>query len=78
MTSWAVAIDLCAGTIGGCSGIIAGGPFDTIKVRLQAAAPGVFQGPVDCFLKTVRREGVRPAVAPCVSLRHRVVDSENC
>lgn len=56
----AVAIDLAAGTIGGCSGIVTGQPFDTVKVRLQAAAPGVYSGAVDCLVKSVRREGVRP------------------
>jgi hypothetical protein len=28
--------DLTAGIVGGCSGIVAGQPFDTVKVRLQA------------------------------------------
>ena len=49
--------DLTAGTIGGCSGIVAGQPLDTVKVRLQST--NSFTGPLDCLVKTVRNEGVR-------------------
>ena len=31
-------------------------PFDTIKVRLQTNAQ--FQGPLDCLMQTIRKEGV--------------------
>lgn len=51
-------LDLTAGTIGGCTGIIVGQPIDTVKVRLQAM-PGAFKGPVDCFFRTWREEGGR-------------------
>jgi len=53
--------DLTAGTIGGCAGIIAGQPLDTVKVRMQTQDKGniIFRGPVDCFLKTVKLEGPR-------------------
>jgi hypothetical protein len=53
-----VARDLGAGTFGGCSGILAGQPLDTIKVRLQAR-PDHFRGIIDCTLKTLRHEGAR-------------------
>ena len=33
--------------------------FDTIKVRLQTTERTQFKGPLDCFLQTVRNEGVR-------------------
>ena len=54
----AVGRDLAAGTLGGCAGIAAGQPLDTIKVRLQSR-PGHFSGVADCAVRTVRYEGLR-------------------
>eukprot|EP01012_Entosiphon_sulcatum_P066119 TRINITY_DN95206_c0_g1_i1.p1 TRINITY_DN95206_c0_g1~~TRINITY_DN95206_c0_g1_i1.p1 ORF type:complete len:289 (+),score=42.43 TRINITY_DN95206_c0_g1_i1:64-930(+) len=54
-----------AGWIGGFGMLAVGHPFDTIKTRLQALPPPkageepLFKGPVDCFMKTVKKEGVR-------------------
>ena len=45
--------DLCAGTIGGVSGIIAGHPIDTIKVRLQTTSI-----PLWTVLRTLSTDGV--------------------
>lgn len=42
--------------------------FDTVKTRLQCAAPGAYKGPWDCFLKTVRNE-VRVTVEDGSTLR---------
>ncbi|GAB5353272.1 hypothetical protein AAMO2058_000023000 [Amorphochlora amoebiformis] len=43
---------------GGICNVIAGQPFDTIKVRLQTeSSTKVFRGPFDCFLRTVSDEG---------------------
>lgn len=50
--------DLTAGTIGGAAGIIAGQPFDTIKVRMQSRGH-LYRSTWDCFRSTVRDEGVR-------------------
>ncbi len=58
------AIDLLSGTIGGCTGIVGGQPFDTIKVRLQAAARGTYKSAMDCLRQTVRKEGVSGTVCP--------------
>lgn len=47
--------------------VLAGHPFDTVKVRVQTAPHGKFKGPLDCLLTTVRREGalaVYKGVAP--------------
>ena len=50
--------------VGGyCSGIalvLAGHPFDTVKVRLQThgGIGGRFGGPIDCVRQTVRHEGL--------------------
>lgn len=54
-----------AGAFGGCCLVIVGHPMDTIKVRLQTQHlfhPGqteFYKGTWDCFLKTVKNEGVR-------------------
>lgn len=48
-----------AGVLSGITKNVVGHPFDTIKVRLQTAPPGMFAGPLDCLWQTFRREGVR-------------------
>eukprot|EP00053_Salpingoeca_punica_P011955 m.106680 g.106680 ORF g.106680 m.106680 type:complete len:299 (-) comp15819_c1_seq2:1038-1934(-) len=48
-----------AGYFSGCALVLAGHPFDTIKVRLQTEQTGRFKGPLDCLTQTVRREGLR-------------------
>ncbi|CAO3679630.1 unnamed protein product [Umbelopsis ramanniana] len=50
-----------AGAASGITKLAVGHPFDTIKVRMQTSgsADGRFKGPLDCFLSTVRKEGVR-------------------
>ena len=48
-----------AGVASGIAKCTVGHPFDTIKVRLQTSENSRFKGPVDCVLKTFRREGLR-------------------
>jgi len=48
-----------AGSASGVALVLAGHPFDTIKVRLQTEQTGKFKGPIHCFLKTLREEGIR-------------------
>lgn len=53
-----------AGMMGGFASTISGHPFDTIKVRLQTQRVEVgkapyYRGPIDCFIKICREEGVR-------------------
>ncbi|KAL8823756.1 MAG: hypothetical protein Q9191_005575, partial [Dirinaria sp. TL-2023a] len=48
-----------AGVFSGIAKLSVGHPFDTIKVRLQTTPKAQFTGPIDCFLQTVRKEGVR-------------------
>lgn len=47
-----------AGAFSGMAKCTVGHPFDTIKVRMQTCAPGQFNGPLDCLMQTVRREGI--------------------
>ena len=48
-----------AGVFSGIAKLSVGHPFDTIKVRLQTSQKTQFTGPLDCLLKTLRREGVK-------------------
>lgn len=49
-----------AGTAAGIAGCLVGHPFDTLKVRLQTQPVHnpVYKGLVDCFLKTMKWEGI--------------------
>uniref|UniRef100_A0A1I7YXE7 Mitochondrial carrier protein n=1 Tax=Steinernema glaseri TaxID=37863 RepID=A0A1I7YXE7_9BILA len=49
--------DFVAGWVSGCSGLLIGHPFDTVKTRLQTS--NAYNGILDCFRKTVGRESVR-------------------
>lgn len=51
-------VDLVAGSLAGAAQVIVGQPLDTVKVRSQIAAPGVYRGPMDVLLQTVRNEGL--------------------
>lgn len=58
--AWNIMRDVTAGTCGGIAVTLVGHPFDTLKVRLQtqSSAKPVYSGVVDCFMKTLRWEGV--------------------
>ncbi|KAF8344343.1 mitochondrial carrier [Cantharellus anzutake] len=47
-----------AGMGSGLTKVAVGHGFDTIKTRLQCAAPGTYAGAIDCLVKTVRNESV--------------------
>ena len=49
--------DFFAGTLAGMAQTISGQPFDTIKVRMQISSK--FKNPFDCFMKTLKHEGIR-------------------
>ncbi|KAI8368413.1 putative mitochondrial inner membrane transporter ymc3 [Choanephora cucurbitarum] len=50
-----------AGMASGITKLVVGHPFDTVKIRMQTTSrsDGRFKGPLDCFLKTIRNEGIR-------------------
>lgn len=48
-----------AGGLGGVMSVLVGHPFDLTKVRLQTAAPGVYNGAIDVVKKTIARDGPR-------------------
>lgn len=55
--------DFISGGVGGVCLVVAGHPFDTIKVRLQTMpkpSPGqnpIYKGTIDCAMQTVKKEG---------------------
>ncbi|KAJ5976387.1 Mitochondrial substrate/solute carrier [Penicillium waksmanii] len=49
---------LGAGAAGGLCAVVVGHPFDLVKVRLQTAEKGVYQGAMDVVRRTVAREGL--------------------
>ena len=58
-TVWPRTRNFIAGYFSGMALVLAGHPFDTVKVRLQTEGKtGRFKGPLDCLMQTVRNEGV--------------------
>ncbi|XP_065184038.1 mitochondrial ornithine transporter 1-like [Sycon ciliatum] len=55
-----------AGAAGGAACVLAGQPFDTVKVKMQTF-PEVHAGVVQCLTKTVRMEGFRALYAGSTS-----------
>ncbi|KZT00528.1 mitochondrial carrier [Laetiporus sulphureus 93-53] len=49
--------ELVAGSIGGAAQVLVGQPLDTIKTRAQIAPKGMFKGPMDILMQTIRKEG---------------------
>lgn len=49
--------DFVAGGVGGVCAVVVGHPFDLVKVRLQTAEKGVYNGAMDVVRKTIAREG---------------------
>lgn len=47
-----------AGGFGGICAVAVGHPFDLVKVRLQTAKPGVYNGAVDVVKKTIAKDGL--------------------
>lgn len=58
--AWARGRKFLAGYMSGVCLVLAGHPFDTIKVRMQSEGrAGRFGGVMDCVKQTVRHEGLR-------------------
>ncbi|KAJ7288670.1 mitochondrial carrier [Mycena rebaudengoi] len=57
MGSLATVNELLAGSVGGAVQVLVGQPLDTIKTRAQIAPKGMFKGPVDILMQTLRKEG---------------------
>ncbi|KAF2152678.1 mitochondrial carrier [Myriangium duriaei CBS 260.36] len=58
---------LVAGGVGGICAVVVGHPFDLVKVRLQTAEKGVYNGAIDVVRKTIAREGLRRGLYAGVS-----------
>jgi solute carrier family 25 carnitine/acylcarnitine transporter 20/29 len=57
---------LVSGGVGGVCAVLTGHPFDLVKVNLQTAEKGVYNGAMDVVRKIVAQRGamVRPPLAP--------------
>ncbi|XP_071569207.1 mitochondrial ornithine transporter 1 [Temnothorax nylanderi] len=51
------AIDFLAGSLGGVALVYVGQPLDTVKVKMQTF-PSMYKGMVNCFLRTLRTDGI--------------------
>ncbi|KAI6157308.1 mitochondrial carrier [Pisolithus tinctorius] len=49
--------ELIAGSAGGAAQVLVGQPLDTVKTRAQIAPKGMFKGPMDILVRTIRTEG---------------------
>lgn len=77
-----VAKDLFAGTVGGIAQVLVGQPFDTVKVRLQSAPEGTYNGAGDVIKRLMATEGPKGfykgtltplvGVGACVSVQFSV------
>ena len=61
----AMVVDFIAGANGGTACVLAGQPFDTVKVKMQAF-PSHFKNAFDCFKKTFKEERMRGLYAGTV------------
>ncbi|KAJ7464041.1 mitochondrial carrier [Mycena latifolia] len=57
MGALATVNELLAGSVGGAAQVLVGQPLDTVKTRAQIAPKGMFKGPMDIIVQTVRKEG---------------------
>ncbi|KAF8142980.1 mitochondrial carrier domain-containing protein [Mycena galopus ATCC 62051] len=57
MSSLRTVNELIAGSVGGAAQVLVGQPLDTVKTRAQIAPKGMFKGPMDILMQTVRKEG---------------------
>lgn len=74
--------DLFGGTVGGIAQVLVGQPFDTVKVRLQSAPEGTYDGAGDVIKKLIQNEGTKGfykgtltplvGVGACVSVQFSV------
>lgn len=58
---------LAAGGVGGVFAVVVGHPFDLVKVRLQTADKGVYNGAMDVVRRTIAREGPKVCLQ-CLAL----------
>lgn len=75
--------DIVAGTMGGVAQVLVGQPFDIVKVRVQTAPSGTYNGVLDCISHILRDEGPMAfykgttmpliGVGACVSIQFGVV-----
>lgn len=50
-------VDLISGSMGGAASVYVGQPLDTVKVKMQAF-PQIYRSTYQCFMKTLKNEGL--------------------
>ena len=60
-------LDVGAGVFAGAANVVAGHPFDTVKVVLQAGRPGQHAGALDATRHILRQGGVRACAQLCIA-----------
>ncbi|CAI5756668.1 unnamed protein product [Candida verbasci] len=50
--------DLFAGTMGGIAQVLVGQPFDCVKVNLQSAPEGTYNGAIDVVKQIIKNDGI--------------------
>lgn len=76
--------DVLSGTAGGIAQVLVGQPLDMLKVRLQTAPQGTYNGMGDCAMQIIKKDGplgfykgtLTPllGVGLCVSIQFGVVE----
>ena len=59
---------LVAGGVGGIFAVVVGHPFDLVKVRLQTADKGVYNGAMDVVRTTIAKNGARVSAPEVMTL----------
>mmetsp|Transcript_8862 Transcript_8862/g.54545 ORF Transcript_8862/g.54545 Transcript_8862/m.54545 type:complete len:102 (-) Transcript_8862:2136-2441(-) len=58
------------GAAAGAANVMAGHPFDTVKVRMQTAERGAFRNAWHCAQHILRHEGVRSCTSSISTTKH--------
>jgi hypothetical protein len=62
-------LDAAAGIFAGSANVVAGHPFDTVKVVMQAGRPGEHAGAIDATRHVLQAGGVRCSARPSADAR---------
>ena len=67
---------LAGGMGAGCFSTLGNNPFDVVKTKMQGTDASKFKGTVDCFVKTLKYEGVGGLYAGVLPRLYRVVPGQ--
>lgn len=67
---------LAGGMGAGCFSVLGNNPFDVVKTKLQGTDAAKFNGTIDCFVKTIKNEGIGGMYAGVLPRLYRVVPGQ--